>query len=267
MIARRLVLDRLRGLRWWALGSALGVAFTVALYPSVRDQEQFEDIVRDLPRGFRGILGQTDIIPITSAPGYFQARLFATLLPILLVVYAISLGGRAIGGAEEDGTLQLVATAPVSRRRIALERLAASTGLVVALAALALAVTLALSLAIDVYDEVPAGRIALATVAITELALLHLGVAFAAGAVTGRRVPTLAAGSVLAVGGFLLHGLAASAEAVEPVRILSPWWWALDRNLLVHDPTFLAVGLPLVIAALAVVAGVLAYERRDLRFP
>ncbi len=68
--------------------------------------------MRDLPASVRALIGSQEGIPLTSAPGYLQARLFSTILPILLLVYAISLGSRAIGGAEEDGTLQLVVTAP-----------------------------------------------------------------------------------------------------------------------------------------------------------
>ncbi len=77
----------------------------------------------------------------------------------------------------------------------------------------------------------------------------------------------MSAASALAVGGYVLHGLAASAEAIRPVRVVSPWWWLLDRNLLVQDPSFLAVGVPLLLAAATFAFGVLRFEQRDLRFP
>jgi len=48
---------------------------------------------------------------------------------------------------------------------------------------------------------------------------------------------------------------------------VSPWWWYLDRNLFVHDPTFLALGLLIVLLIAFATVGVVAYERRDLRFP
>jgi hypothetical protein len=54
---------------------------------------------------------------------------------------------------------------------------------------------------------------------------------------------------------------------VRPLRVISPWWWFLDRNLLVHDPTFLSVVLPALLATLIFVYGIWAYERRDLRYP
>jgi ABC-2 type transport system permease protein len=266
-ILNRLLTDRRRGVLWWAIGTAAGVAAVVALWPSVEGNTDIEQVVEDLPASMRAIIGTQTDIPISSAAGYLQARLFSTLLPMLLVVYGISLGARTIGAPEEDGTLQLVVTGPVTRRRIAIERFAASALLLLATATVALVTSIALGAAVGLVDDIPPGRLALSTVAVVELAFFHLAIAAGVGAATGRRTPAITAASVVAVGGYVLHGLAASAEALQPARVLSPWWWLLDRNLLVQDPTFLGLGLPLVLAALPLTAGLIRYERRDLRFP
>jgi ABC-2 type transport system permease protein len=266
-IARRLLADRWRGLRWWALGTVAGVATVVALWPSVRGNTDIERVVEDLPASVRALIGSQADISLSSAPGYLQARLFSTILPIVLLIYGIGLGASAIGGAEEDGTLQLVVTAPVSRIRVAIERFAASMLLLVCLAALGLLTTLVLGLPAGVLDEVAAGRIALATAAVTSLAVLHATVAFAAGAVTGRRGTAIAVASSIAVGGYLLHAVAASAGPVRPARVVSPWWWLLDRNLLVQEPTPLALGVPIIVSGALVIIAVIAFNRRDLKFP
>jgi ABC-2 type transport system permease protein len=263
----RLLADRRRGALGWGLGMVAGVAAVVGLWPSVRGSADIEQVVEDLPASLRAMIGSQEGIPLSSAPGYLQARLFSTLLPILLVVYGISLGSRTIGGPEEDGTLQLVVTAPVTRRRIAAERFAGALLLVVALSMLGFLTAVGLGALVDLFPEVEVGRMVVATVAVTQLGLLHLAVAAAVGAATGRRGPAVSAASAVAVGGYLLHGLAASAEPVRGLRVISPWWWLLDRNLLVQDPTFLALGLPLVVSVLAVGAGLVVFERRDLRFP
>ena len=266
-ILRRLLGDRRRSAVGWALGTVFGVASIVGLWPSVRGNDDIEDVVQNLPAGLRAAFGIEEGVGLSSAPGYLQARLFSTILPILIVVYAIGLGARVIGAAEEDGTLQLVTTGPVTRRRVAVERLAAATLLVLGMIGVALLTTLVLGGAIGIFDEVDMGRFLIDFLALTELGLLLLALAFAAGALTGRRGSALSFASGIAVGTYVLHALAASAEVVRPLRVLSPWWWFLDRNLLLHDPTFLSLGLPIVLAAAAAVIGVLAYERRDLRYP
>ena len=45
------------------------------------------------------------------------------MVPLLLLVAAIGAGARAIAGEEERGTLDLLLSTPVSRRRLALEKL------------------------------------------------------------------------------------------------------------------------------------------------
>lgn len=266
-IVRRLLADRRRGAVWWSIGMASGVASIVGLWPSVRGNGDIEDVVKNLPEGIRAMIGSDASIPISSAPGYLQARLFSTTIPIVLLVYAIALGARAVGGAEEDGTLQLVTVAPVTRRRIAIERFVASKILLLWLVVVALVTTLGIGAAVSVFDDVSVGRTLIDLAAVTELSLLFFAIAFAVGAATGRRGPALATSSGVAVGTYVLHGIAAAAPAVRELRVLSPWWWLLDRNLLVHDPTFLSLGLPLVLSAALLAAGIVAFERRDLRFP
>jgi ABC-2 type transport system permease protein len=233
----------------------------------VKDQGDIEDIAKNLPAGVRALFGMEDGVPLGSAAGYLQGRLFSLVLPLLLVVFAIGLGARAIGGAEEDGTLQLVVVAPVTRRRVAIERFAAAKVLVLGLSAVGLLTTIGVGAAVGVFDELSIGRILVDTLAVTELALLHLAIAFAAGAATGRRGPAMGIASAVATAGYIIQGLAASAAAIRPLRVVSPWWWYLDRNLLVHDPTFLSVVLPALLAGAIFVYGVWAYERRDLSFP
>lgn len=266
-ILHRLLLDRRQAALWWAIGTALGVAAIVALWPSVEGNTDIEKVVDDLPASMRAIIGTQTDIPISSAAGYLQARLFSTLLPILLVIYGISLGARTIGAPEEDGTLQLVVTGPVTRRRIAAERFTASALLLLAIATVALLTSMALGAIVGLLSDIPPGRLVLSTVAVTEIAFLHFAIAAGVGAATGRRGPATAAAGAVALGGYLLHGLAASAEALQPARLLSPWWWLLDRNLLVQDPTLLALGLPLVLSILPLAIGLVRFEHRDLRFP
>jgi ABC-2 type transport system permease protein len=263
----RLLADRRRSALWWALGTVLGVGAVVGLWPSVDGNTDVERVVEDLPATMRALIGSQVDIPLSSAAGYLQARLVSTLLPILLLAYGIGLGARTIGGPEEDGTLQLVVTGPVTRRRVAVERFACAASLLAGLCSVGLVTSIVLGAPVGIFDDIAVWRLALATAAVAEMAFLHLAIAAAVGAATGRRAPAVAVARSVAVGGYVLYGLAASAEVLRPARVLSPWWWLLDRNLLVQPPTFLTLGLPLVIAGVALTAGLLAFERRDLRFP
>ncbi|MDQ3896964.1 MAG: ABC transporter permease subunit [Actinomycetota bacterium] len=267
IVARRFALDRRRAFVWWAVGVAAMVASTVALWPSIRGQQDLDKLVQDLPEGLKALFGSGEGIAFTSAPGYLHSRLFSSLFPLLLLVFAIGLGARAVGGAEEDGTVELVLAHPVTRARVAAERYAA---VVVLVGGLTLAGLLSLAVSaplVDLLDGVSPARLAAAGVAVFALALLHASLAFAAGCAFGRRGPALAVASVVAVAGYLLQSLIAATDAADAARFVSPWHWYLERNLLAQHATLAATVLPVVLAAVVAVAGGWVFVRRDLRIP
>jgi ABC-2 type transport system permease protein len=266
-LARRLVLDRRRATTWWVLGVVLLIVMTVAFWPSIRGDDQFDELIRDMPDAVRAMMGAQEGIAFTSPPGYLHGRLYAMLFPLVLVVFGIGLGARAIGGSEEDGTIEPVLAQPVTRRRVALERWTAVAVLVALLAVVGLLSLLLLAPLVDLLDGIALGHVLGATVAVLALGLLHAALAFCVGCMTGRRGTAQAVAGGVAVAGYVLHGLASSADVARPARFVSPWYWYLDENLLVTAPGAVAVVLPLVLVAAAVVVGVHRFERRDLRFP
>lgn len=206
------------------------------------------------------MVGTYGDVRISSAPGYLQGRYFG-LVPVLLLIFGIGLGASAIGGSEEDGTLELLLSNPVSRRRVALERLAGVIVLVGLLGATATISVLALAPLVGLLDGVRVANV----VAATALALVHASIAFAVGAVTGRRGHAVAVATVVAVSGHLLQGLLAVSDAAQSLRWLSPWYWYLRGNVVLNGPGPEAFLLPLAILVLVAAAGTIQFESRDLR--
>ena len=54
--------------------------------------------------------------------GYLQIELMSFMAPILVILYAVMAGSAAVAGEESRRTLDLLVTAPVSRRRIVIEK-------------------------------------------------------------------------------------------------------------------------------------------------
>lgn len=267
IVARRLLLDRRRSLVWWSAGIVVMVLLTVALWPSIRGEDQFEDLVQDLPAAVRALMGAQEGIAFTSAPGYLHGRLFSTLLPVLLVVFGIGAGARAVGGSEDDGTMELLLAQPVTRLEVAVARGAAVAAMVLGLALLALVALLVMAPPVDALEDIAVAHVVGATAALASLALLHTAIAFGAGCLLGRRAQAQAIAGAVAVAGYVIQGLAASAPAVEFLRFVSPWHWYLDRNLLVQAPSLQSTLVPLALGTALAAAGVTAFLRRDLRIP
>ena len=121
----RFLEDRRRSMVWWSGGVAAYVAVNNAFYPTIKNVTGIENLVKDLPDAFKTLIGSNDQILITSPAGYLQGRVFSLILPVLLLIFAVGAGAYAIGGSEEDGTLELLLSNPVTRGRVLIERFVA----------------------------------------------------------------------------------------------------------------------------------------------
>ena len=262
---RRAVEDRRRGLVWWSIGIVGLVAFTVSFFPTLHGSPDFEKLMAELPDTVKSMFSIDEAVPLTSAPGYLQGRLFGSLLPLLLLVFAIGAGARAIGGAEEDGTLELLLMNPVSRRSVFLQRWTSVTVMVSLLTAVGLVALLALSPPFGALEDVSMPGLVAACVGAGLLALVHGALAFAVGAATGRRAMAVSVATAVAVVGYLVQGLAGVTAALEPFRFLTPWHWYLGRNMLAAGVAPEAILAPLAVAVALVGPTLPVFERRDLR--
>jgi ABC-2 type transport system permease protein len=261
----RFLRDRQRSTVWWIAGVTGLVVFTVAFWPTVRGQSSFDDMIAELPEAMRAMFGFDDAVSLGSPAGYLQGRMFATMLPLVLVSCGIGLGARAIAGSESDGTLQSILVAPVERGDLYTARLAAALVLLTAPAVAAAVLVLVVSPPFGLLDGVSMAGFAAALLGAWALAALHCCLALAVGAATGRREVAVAVAGGVAVTTYLLQGLLAAAAAPAVVRNLIPWYWYLERNMLATGPAWRAVFLPVAVGAVLVAAGRIVFVRRDLR--
>jgi ABC-2 type transport system permease protein len=261
-VALRLFRDRRRSLGWWSLGMLGIVLVSVTFYPSLRDQPAFDDLFENLPEGVQALVGAGGF-SIRSPVGYLHSRVFSTLAPIVLLIFAVSLGARAIGGSEDDGTLELLLANPVTRMRVAIERYVASLGLMVGLAAAMTVTLLALGAPFDVLEGLSITNLLAACVACLCLAVLHASIAFAVGAAFGGRAPAISAASAVAVGGYVVHGLVSSG-VMRGARFFTPWYWYLNRNIVAEGPGLEAWLLPIGLSTVFAAIGVWRFRLRDL---
>ena len=254
--------DQRRALLWWSIG-LLGVALMYAgVYPSIRDNaETLNEYMESFPEVFReAFMGQSG--DFASPAGYLNTELFGFFGPLLLLLYAVGAGARAIAGEEERQTLDVLLAAPVSRRRVITDKFVAmNVGL------LTLSVVLWLSVAVlgPPFDLTPdLANLAAATFSCFLLALAFGTIALAIGALTGRRGLAIGLGAGLAAATYLFHVLAPSVDAIAWLEYLSPFYYYREAEPLLYG---LKVTHTLVLVAISVVAfagALFAFERRDL---
>jgi ABC-2 type transport system permease protein len=258
-VLRASLFEHRRGVIGWSLGLAAFVVLSLAFYPSIRSNaQQFQDVIDQMPEALRTVfLGQ--VSDITSPVGYLNGRLFASTFPVLVLVFVIGWGSRAIAGEEEAHTLDLLLSMPVTRRRVLLEKFAA---LAAGLALLCAATWLAL-----VVFGVDVGLWALAA------AIVHLfafGLVFGAlsltlGAAWGRRGLAAGVTTGAAALAFILSSIAPLAPETEWLQTLSPLYYYGSSIPLLNGIDPMHLGVSVVLTMITVVAGILGFEHRDLR--
>lgn len=247
---------------WWGLGLVGLVALMVSVYPSVRGNESLNRLVHDYPEALKGFVAFGGELDYLSGAGYLGSELFALMVPLLLLIAAIGAGGRALAGEEEAGTLDLLLANPVSRRRIAVDKLAA-LGLEVL--GLGLVLWVALWIGCRAADlHVSAEHLAAATASAVLLAGGYGAIALLVGAATGRRGRALGVTAALAVAAYVVNGLAPLVDALEPLQKMSPFYHYAASDPLRHGLAAAHVAVLLAIAVVAALLGPLAFDRRDL---
>lgn len=246
-----------RSLLLWSLALAAVTTLYLGLYPSFETAD-LSVFTETLPEELNEAFGYDQI---GSPAGYLTSTVYGLLGPVLLLVFGISNGARLIAGQEEDGTLELELTAPVERLRVYAERLAALWFDLVLLVAVVTIVVLTLVVTLDI-DVSVTGVLA----GSTGLLLLVVGfstVAYAAGAVTGRRSVALGVAAGLAVLAFILDALAPSLNA-EWMTAVSPFSWFLEPEPVAEGFDWGRLALLAAVPAVAAVLGAVMIDRRDL---
>lgn len=264
VLFRRAITDRRRWLVGWSAGIVLLVVLTLAFWPSFRDKAaDMNEMVDNLPDSVKSLFGMGGGIDPFSPVGYLSSQVYAFMLPLLLAIAAIGIGG-SLAADEEHGRAESVYVLPVARRRVVLERWLAMVVLTAALAMVTFAAVLVTVRLVDM----PVGTMALwwASATSAMLAWSIGGIAVLVGAWTGRRSLAITVATVVAVAGYVITGLADAGigafEALEPVSLFTHY--DVVHSLVEGRPPWSALVLLAVTAACLGLAS-WRIERRDLR--
>lgn len=263
-IARRAFDDRRRSLVWWVLGTTIYTLMIIASFPSIRGQDELNDILEDYPPEIIALFsGGETTFDLTSAADYLNSQIFALILPLLLAILAIGFGAATIAGEEERGTLELVMSHPVARRRIVVEKAFVLVVLVAVLAVANYVVAFGLGRLFEI-------DVSLANIAASFLGQVLLGVGFgylalATGAFTGSRGVAIAVAAGAAGGTYLLGSLGPVVSWLEPFKWTSPFYYATGENPLANGIAGWHVAVLASLCFAGFAAAVTLFERRDLR--
>lgn len=252
-----LVVGGLGGLFMLATGAPYGLEFgTMAL------RQTFIAGMTALPAALRGLLGEP--IHIETLGGFISWRV-GNSLPVILGLWSVLALSGTLAGEAAKGSLDLLASTPVSRRSIALQKLGGHvTALAFAMAIFAVITWIAgVAFAVLPGDDIAFGASAGQALLYGLLMLAAGSLSFALAPFVGR-TRALAFGLIALFGGYLINSYASLSPAIDALRPLSWYAWTAGHRPLAGVTDWPSVGLLAVVTAAFLAIGVVAVVRRDI---
>jgi len=257
------VWSRRRSLAWWIGGSFVYLLFLGSAFPTLADNAaDFEKMLDSYPEALRAMFNIVEGVSLSSGPGFLHMELYSLVLPLLLIVFAVGFGARAVAGEEEDGTLDLILAGSVSRLRLLAHQFAAMTALTFLIG---LVNFLAILLAGTAFDMgLSPAKLAAATFGVVLIALVFGSLALAVGAISGKRGVAVAVASAAALAAYRVFSLADVVTWLGTVQKASPWYYYAASTPLLKGIEWAHAGVLAAIAVALPVAGGVVLNRRDL---
>jgi ABC-2 type transport system permease protein len=252
--------DQRRSYLWWLLGFVGSVLLYASVWPSVSaNAADLNDYVAKLPEVIRNLVGTAGF---ATPEGYLQSEIFSFIAPILLLVYVIGAGARATAGEEEAGSLDVLLSTPVRRRRVVLDKFDAMV-----VGAFGLVVVMWLSVVAfgAIWDLRPdLANFTSACVHLFLLALAFGAVALAVGSATGSKGLAIGVPSGIALIAFIVNLFGATVSWLETARLLSPFYYYSGSEPLLNGVDVVHAMVLVTISAVGLAIALWRFERRDL---
>lgn len=247
------------GIIGWTLVLGLWGSMTTLLFPSI--SEQFAGI--DFPEFYEAF---GPITSIGELSGFLALEVFNFAIPIALGIYALVLGTAALGGEEDQGTLELLMALPISRWKLVLTK-TLSMMLILAIIVVGLCFSIWIGIqAIQNEVDIQVSALDLAYVALQSwLLVVALGmIALFLGAYLPERRHASMFGALILAASYLVDSLAEITEQLDPYQPFSLNYYYNSQELmvsgLVWEDAIVLAGVLVVFLVLALVS----FERRNV---
>ena len=264
MLLRNVFTKTVRDLRWPTFWVSLGMggmtAYFALLYPTYARVLDLDSLLAKL--GPAAKLFGAEIGDASSLVGFLHIELFSMILPALMIAFAAGAASGFTAGEESRGTIDVLLSYPVSRRRIVLEKWLAV--MLACTVAAAVVWVMALAGAAASGSTLPPDKLAAALVMLILLSFDFGSLALAISAYSGNRAASIGIAIALMVAMYLADVLAAIVDGLGAIQPLSLFRYYMGNDPLRNGVSPADVGVLVAVAAVLLVASLVAFERRDL---
>jgi ABC-2 type transport system permease protein len=235
-------------------GAAVG-----SVFPTPQSRLEVDKLIATIPSSMSGLFGNPVKVDTLGGVMSWKYGPFFALGTGLWSILALS---GTLAGEASRGSLDIVASAPFGKRRLAMEKLTAHLTMV-GLAMVILAVCAWAGATIygdaSLGDAIPPASAIGFALWVGFIGLCFGGLAFALAPLLGRSGSAGVASAAMVVS-WVSNGY----SALAPIAFFSPFHWTANHVALVGQFDWPALALVGLVAAVLLVAGVEVFTRRDL---
>lgn len=260
-LALKTLRDRWRASLAWMLVLVAMASIQLYIYPSIeKTSGAMDEFIAAFPPELVTIFRIDDY---TSPTGFLGTELFSMLVPLIFIGIGASWGAAITADEEEHGTADILYSLPVPRAQLLLSKLVA---LVVVLVLVGAGTVVTIAIGAPMVDlSVETSAIVAVTLSCAMLGLFFAAVAFAIGAVTGRRAAAIGAAIGLALLSFVVYSLAPLVDTFDAIIEIIPFQWALGADPLENGVDGPGIGWLALASSALIAIGLAVFQRRDIR--
>lgn len=249
--------------RWstliWFAVILLFSLFVIVLFPTFKDS--FGEALKDTPESLRSLFGEAS--DYQNINGYLDIQVVNQMV-FLTLIMSIIMGTGLLSGEESSGSLQSLLAQPISRTKVYISKLLAmSLLLLLACSGIFFGVYIG-ALMIGEAGNLETGRLVLATFMTWVITLFFGALAFAMGAISGKKGAAGIIAGFLAFATYIITTLSGTAEVLKTINYASPFRYFNTPSIM---KTGLDTGNLLVLAAgimIIITVGWIVFRKRDI---
>ena len=248
---------------WWIVGIAAFISLNLSVYPSFRDQAaQLNQTFNQMPQSVRDLFSDTG--DFLSPSGYLSSQIFYLLLPMMFSFLTVNLGASLIAREEQNGTLELLLSRPISRGKLLAGKALAGLSIALIVATVVGLISMA-EVALIKFDGISSLYVFITTLLCMLLALLFGAIAFA---LTGMgalgRGASIGVAALFGLGGYVVSSLDGTVTWLRtPAKLLPYHYFTPGQVVEGHLSVVPNIIFGAIILGLVGVAW-MAFRRRDI---
>lgn len=246
----------------WSVGIGIYIALNILVYSTVRGQAQaFNHVLSSLPPTAKALF--SDNSNLLSPVGYLSGKLYYLILPLLFSLLAINLSTSLLTREEQDGTLELLLSRPISRGKLLLAKLVSGVIVMIVVGGVALVVTFLCVQRINY--GIADIRLLQATLLTLLLSLLFGAVAWLLIGVGGfGKRASIGGAAFVALGSYLVSSLENTASWLQTPAKLLPYHYYQPSAVLQGTYNWWNAAVLVVATITLLVISYLGFRRRDI---